>query len=669
MGGGTPPRRGVTGTLRRRIECAGARGEHGAVLVLVLLWLPVLVLMAAFVIDVANWFVHKRHLQMQADAAALAAARDWSGVGCNNATINARAAEYGGGTYNAQIGGTAPSEVHQLINSSTYYNQATPVDDTVNTAPPCTAAMVDVKMTETNLPWYFKIAQVPFINAHARVSVVQASTLAGALPVGVPDSNPTKVGVKFVDETTGTILGERELSQVSGSGGNAIWDNSALPLPVSIDRSRIGVRVAVSYGTSLDCSNALVKCYDASSANTGVMSIRGFQTGPAVLTTDNPVPRDVDVINGDCTAAYFTVTTAACHVGINADIDFGTLTPVATVGAKVEATVAGTNQKFTLTYNTTTHRWVSANTIPIAAGAGSVPINLNWEKTIGTSGGITCNNKGNNPCVGTFTAVQRVFAGDDAHSGPIKNAHVFESTLPGIDANSLPSCASACTKNLVVELQLVGNLQNASSASDPPVALRVVGGSQNQSLDCDPAQTNLKSELATGCVPSYTKNPGTSACPAGASTLWASPQPWPCVAIQTGGATNQVPAGMNTRILGAEKPASCTSPNHWSSYPNISPTDPRIVQVFLTPFGSFQGSGNTTFPVTGFATFYVTGWSSQGSGFANPCEGQGDDSVPNNDAGYIMGHFINYIPSLSPGSGTDPCNPAVFGTCIITMTE
>ena len=57
MGGGTPPRRGVTGTLRRRIECAGARGEHGAVLVLVLLWLPVLVLMAAFVIDVANWYL------------------------------------------------------------------------------------------------------------------------------------------------------------------------------------------------------------------------------------------------------------------------------------------------------------------------------------------------------------------------------------------------------------------------------------------------------------------------------------------------------------------------------------------------------------------------------------------------------------------------------------
>ena len=80
-------------------------------LVMVILWLPVLVLMAALVVDVANWFVHKRHLQMQADAAALAAAADWAFPGCDDNAIDARAREYGGGTYNAQIGGTAPSKV------------------------------------------------------------------------------------------------------------------------------------------------------------------------------------------------------------------------------------------------------------------------------------------------------------------------------------------------------------------------------------------------------------------------------------------------------------------------------------------------------------------------------------------------------------------------------
>ena len=52
------------------------REEHGAALVTVMLWLPLLVLFPIFVIDVGNWFGHHRHLQTQADAAALAAAGD-----------------------------------------------------------------------------------------------------------------------------------------------------------------------------------------------------------------------------------------------------------------------------------------------------------------------------------------------------------------------------------------------------------------------------------------------------------------------------------------------------------------------------------------------------------------------------------------------------------------
>ena len=76
---------------------------------------------------------------------------------------------------------------------------------------------------------------------------------------------------------------------------------------------------------------------------------------------------------------------------------------------------------------------------------------------------------------------------------------------------------------------------------------------------------------------------------------------------------------MNLRVLGDEQASTCTSPNELEQLPGHRPDgDPRIVQVFLTPFGSFTGSGNTTFPVTGFATFYVTGWSAQGQGFANP---------------------------------------------------
>jgi hypothetical protein len=241
-------------------------------------------------------------------------------------------------------------------------------------------------------------------------------------------------------------------------------------------------------------------------------------------------------------------------------------------------------------------------------------------------------------------------------------------------ADSFQSNASPNTHNLAIKLGITASLGNAQSVSDPIVALRVIGGSQNQSLDCDPNTSNLADELATGCRPIYAKNTGT-ACPNNASALWGTPQPWACVAIQTGNATNQVPKGLNQRVLGNPKPSTCPAAgqrghNNWSMFPNFPPGDPRIIQVFLTPFGSFNGSGSTTVPVVNFATFYLTGWTGQGSGFNNPCQGNGDDPVPGNDAGIIVGHFIKYIDSLNTGGGgPDLCDFNAFGNCVSVLTR
>ena len=46
--------------------------EGGSIVVMFALLLPALLLVLAFAVDVGNWFTHHRHLQMQADAAALA---------------------------------------------------------------------------------------------------------------------------------------------------------------------------------------------------------------------------------------------------------------------------------------------------------------------------------------------------------------------------------------------------------------------------------------------------------------------------------------------------------------------------------------------------------------------------------------------------------------------
>jgi hypothetical protein len=633
------------------------------VLITVVLWLPLLVLMASFVLDVANWFVHKRHLQMQADAAALAAARNWVQPGCDWSTIDATAHDYGGDVWNAQIGGTPSEKVHMRLNSQTYHNQDSPVDTTVG-APNCESGMVDVKLTETDLPWFLKAAQfVPFINAHARVSIVQAETISGALPVGVPDPRPARARVTFIDEITGEVLGQRNLVRVGGEE-SAVWDNSGEPLSLTVDRQRIGVRVALSSTSSgpFACGDPLVDCFDSQSAN-GLLHIRGWSGAGTVTTADNPIARDVRLLPGTCTGAYFSSATAECFTGVDAQIDFGTLDPVGVVGARIVASVGG-NKTYPLTYDPVTTRWRSNAEIPIAAGAGPVSINLAWEKRRGTSGGLTCTATGNNPCTGTFTGVQRIFAGSDLRSGPIRNMRVFEVTDPALDANSFESCAT-CAHDLVVELQLTPSLANASSVDDPPVVLRLTGsGSLTQALDCDPAKSRLEDEIATGCTPSYRENSGT-VCPEH-NVLWATPQPWPCVKVDTGAPPNKIAAGLNLRILGDEKANTCTSPNNWANYPNISPGDPRIVQVFLTRFGSFAGQGQGTEPVTGFATFYVTGWQGSGGGFANPCVGLGDDATPGD--GYIMGHFITYIPSID-ASGSEACNPDVLGVCVAVMTE
>ena len=663
-----------------RIRFAAA-DERGGVLVMVAIALPVLLLFLVFVIDVGNWFVHKRHLQLQADAAAFAAAQDVR-VCPNDASIADTVARYSGTVWNPQVGGTPDSRIFRRINSRTFHAQTTttkPVtpDDTIEGSP-CEAPMIDVKLTETDLPWFFPLtgSVVPFINAQARVSFKRLDSTSGALPVGVPDVNPKSARAWFVNESTGVVLGSTPLTKVGTSNGLVIWDNAGAPLPVTFDSAAADVGVVVTLGgaSSTTCGDPLVECYDAVATklasgipSRGIVHVQGWSAAGSGAQPGAPLLRQATLLAGTCADPYFSSATTACQFGVRARVDFGAADPIVAVGAKVTATVGGTN--YPLVYDAASGTWSVDSAIPLAPNSGPVNVTLGWEETVGTWNGNACKVGGGNKCTGTFGVVQRAFSATEPRSGPIAVAQVLEGGFQW--ANSVERCSAvqtSCTHDLVVRIGLRGNLQNAATVNDPVVALRVIGGSQNQSLDCDPAASQLKDELASGCAPTYGRNLGT-ACPATATSLWGTAQPWHCVAIQTGSATNQVAAGLNLRILGNEKPTSCTSPNHWADFPDLDPGDRRLIQVFLTPFGAFAGSGSTTVPVTDFATFYVTGWTAQGGGFANPCQGNGDDPVPNNDGGYIVGHFVKYIQSLNPGSGSEPCDMDAFGSCIVELTR
>src|SRR5262249_20473326 len=115
----------ITSIRKRRIA-----GERGGVLVIVALGMFAIVFIVALVVDAANWFEHQRHLQLQADAAALAGADAMSLPlsACNDTTISTAAHNYGGtdathiAQYNDQVaakydaGGFAPN-LHILVNS------------------------------------------------------------------------------------------------------------------------------------------------------------------------------------------------------------------------------------------------------------------------------------------------------------------------------------------------------------------------------------------------------------------------------------------------------------------------------------------------------------------------------------------------------------------------
>lgn len=673
--------------------------EDGGVLVMVAVWLGTLVLFGSFVIDIGNWFEHKRHLQLQADAGALAGGGlfgqclggDFAAAGT---AIEAEARLYAGsyaGAYNEQVGGSNRGTVHTRINKKTFAVGGPAPDDTIESNP-CEAGMLDVKLTEAGLPFFFGLAGsfVPSINARARVNIEKLTTTSGALPIGVPDVNPVAARVWFIDESNGgAVIGSRSLvkSAVPSAAGLTLWQTDPLdPVPVTISSTttRIGLRVALSGNASTTaCGQPLVECYDEVDPGTGLVYVRTWTATPATVPPDAPKARNVTLFSPGtgCADPYFASNVTPCNqAGVRARIDTGTLDRTKVSIFVDGPSCGGANCKDSLTYDAVSGDWISTASkafVPIAGQAGPIPLTLSWkvkDATV-TINGEACGGAG---CSGTFeggSIVHRPYAATDARSGPIKLIEISQGATKWVNSLERPTGATPFTYNLDVSVGIQASLAAAASASDPPVALKVLGN-QTQSLNCDTGYTTLSAELANGCRETYTVNTGSPDCETvNKTTLWATPQPWSCVAISTGEVKNQVPKGLNLRILGDEQPSVCTSPNNWASYPNLPEGDPRILQVFLTPFGAFSNTGNdATVAISDFATFYVTGWTGQGEGFDNPCEAPNLDPAPDDDPvsdpGTIVGHFIIYIDKLNTGGGSGiGCSFTSLGTCVLVLTK
>src|SRR3954463_13981583 len=99
--------------------------ESGAVAIMVAVAFPVFLLAGVLAVDVSRWNVHKRQLQTQADAAALAGGSAWR-FPCNSTTetniLNA-AKQYSGdaafGTGRVNLVNDIPDSRHHVLYNST----------------------------------------------------------------------------------------------------------------------------------------------------------------------------------------------------------------------------------------------------------------------------------------------------------------------------------------------------------------------------------------------------------------------------------------------------------------------------------------------------------------------------------------------------------------------
>lgn len=667
-------------------------GDRGSVTVAFAVALPVLLLFVSLVINGGHWFTHHRHLQLQADAGAFAGADlfnkcfETGDLAAANTAITAEAQKFAGDPtvsprYNSQVSIRKTENVVLRLNQKTYDRGGPGPDDTVEKEP-CQAAMVDLKLSDEDVPWFVRLATVDAINAHARVEARVVTALKGSLPIAIPDPEPKVASVTFVNEGGGAAPCSPCTYDLTGptiAGGVANF-TMAGTAPITIAAGQnVGIRVNLGGETSTVCGDAFVECYDSGSAN-GLAFIRGYQASGGTL----PVTRAVWPTSGSCTGAaasrpgstffYGIPHSSTCSVGLSAVVDFGAFSnpsaaPPTGVLATVTAhftgqTVGGTNFAATQAMTYSGGVWTTSSNVSLPAQAGPLSVSLDWAQHAGTWNGNTCTTTGGNRCKGSFDNVQRIFSAQRARTGPIKVVTVSE---PGSSATGSPLALTPGTHNLKVT---IGTLyfaiaDIADRSTDETYGLRVasISGSQNQAFDCDPG-VSWTDEIENGCQTPYAPNPDHPGCPVGRP----DPTPLDCMDVETGDRIGQLEGGLDNRFGSG---GGCTT-NNWPSVPD---GDPRAIPLIITQFAAFQGSGgspSSRVPVRRFGYFYVTGWSRSNCATNEPYPWS---PVRNDQRGDIWGHFIHHVITINNGgSGGTTCvldanDPFDLNPCLAVMTR
>lgn len=581
--------------------------------------------------------------------------------------------------------------------------------------------MVDVRLTQSQVRSFFGFALPPLftpfsfranISAHARVELQPVQSENDLRPIAVSEPGLTRcASAKFVDDTTGAVLATTPLTRAPLASGQPVtWNNAANPQPITMPANgeHVGVEVFLS-----DCQGN-GQLYDP--LNGALVWVNSYRSGtpaagdpPRVVGdtySGDPAPTGV-TLTSTCNP-YFFFSTTDCTTGVRASVAFSvphtnpTTNAVQTfvsagLDGNTTCSTTGQNQAIALTYQGTTgNRWVSSGGFTIPHQSGPHPIAICWKQQAGNVNGTACGNgtgQNPNPCTGTFGIQQRVYAGfnGDLLDPPQGSGYIVSATLsePGVWSPGADSFQQGTTHDFVAEFK-VSRFQ-VSQPTDPPTIIRfslqttscstpspgpACNNHETGVIDCgqgNGASADINA-IEFGCPDPFQINLRNGVCQPELATL-SPPQADDCVHT-TQGNRNNIITGFTDRIVSN----GVCSTNSWWAYRSsggtaaFPPNDPRAFTMIIAAPADLSGAGPTWVPILDFATFYVTGWSTQGSApscpapqvdsSGNPLPGNPQNSnepypgAPRTNRASIWGHWINYtIPGSGAGSGM-LCDPA-----------
>lgn len=583
------------------------REERGSAIVTLAITLPLLLIIGTFAVDVGNWFTHKRHLQTQADAAALAGgsrfalpcstnASDPFDVTTVNGKINATARDYAGPSatytgpspltflnppedlnapYNTQVGGTPNSKIHVLLNSTQSYDQG---GSDFSNGQPCdtNTNFIDVKITEKNLPWFFNLtggSPISSVNVEARAKLYPVAEDKGFIPIGIPLPKIYKAQATIRWCGSGSPLtGNVPVKLVPLSAGQqtdptmTLWgpDPNVYPagiVPLSpplnpgIKCTGTGTTDFGGPDVNVELSGSpLVTPTTGNCANRFVncfdtVLIRDWKQAAAPSgETDPPGINNVQLIDLSCGpgSPYWssdTFSTIPCGFGITANVDWGTLQNNTGFTATVTAHAGGGTANLAKPGSSWTGDWTGASGLSSGAAA-----TINPDVDGFTLANVTLDWSYSWPHTGK--KVKCTPASPCTGSVVVHRSQAADSSPIGkvvvTGPNGLPlDSFNGYPKNIGLTVGIQDNGFKVGQRS----VLRNVESQGNGALDCDNGNNgHVLQEFLNGCTPRYGINSLQTGpwepCPK-QNALPANPPAWLCVPQLPGNKGPHIPSAFD----------------------------------------------------------------------------------------------------------------------------